>query len=56
MKIPTFRNLGRALVAVGIGTAMVSGPCLSEYPDRPITLMVGYKAAAGTYTVGRGLA
>lgn len=56
MKIPTFRNVGLALVAVGIGTAMVAGPVLAEYPDRPITLMIGYKAGGGTDTVGRVLA
>lgn len=56
MKMPTFRNVSLALAAVGIGTAMAAGPVLAEYPDRPITLMIGYKAGGGTDTVGRVLA
>ncbi|MBT5664460.1 MAG: tripartite tricarboxylate transporter substrate binding protein, partial [Rhodospirillaceae bacterium] len=56
MKIPTFRNVSLALAAIGMATAMTATPVLAEYPERPITLMIGYKAGGGTDTVGRVLA
>lgn len=56
MKNIMLRNLGLTFVAASFGTAVVAGPALAEYPDRPITMMIGYKAGGGTDTVGRVLA
>lgn len=44
----------RALPATLAGAlALVAGPALAEYPEKPITLIVPFKAGGSTETIGR---
>lgn len=45
--------LGAACAVTGLTPALVQA---AEYPDRPITMLVGYKAGGQTDLVGRGVA
>ncbi|MBT4264494.1 MAG: tripartite tricarboxylate transporter substrate binding protein [Deltaproteobacteria bacterium] len=48
----TIKVLLTATIFLFVGSAAA----LAEYPDRPITMYIGYKAGGGTDTVGRVLA
>jgi tripartite-type tricarboxylate transporter receptor subunit TctC len=46
--------LRSALIAIGIGSALISGAAMAaDWPTKPVTLYIGYKAGGGTDTVGR---
>jgi tripartite-type tricarboxylate transporter receptor subunit TctC len=56
MKCPKTVLTVKVLVVVAAFLFAASTPVLAEYPDRPITMYIGYKAGGGTDTVGRVLA
>jgi tripartite-type tricarboxylate transporter receptor subunit TctC len=46
--------LRSTIIALGVATALVAGTAVAaDYPNRPVTLYIGYKAGGGTDTVGR---
>ena len=50
-----FKKISMILVVMGLAAAL-AGPALAEYPDRPIKVLVGFKAGGGVDTMARLLA
>ncbi len=48
-------RIASALTGIGLGLASVLGvsPALAEYPDKPVTLVIPYKAGGSTETMAR---
>lgn len=53
----TRRSLGVSLLALATAAAgFAATPALAEYPEKPITMIIGFKAGGGTDLTGRALA
>ena len=50
-----FRRIGVFVLILTLGLAL-AGPARAEYPDRPIKILVGFKAGGGVDTMARMLA
>ena len=49
------KSLGLAVTAAA-GLALAAVPAQADWPEGPITMLIGYKAGGGTDTKGRVLA
>ena len=47
------RTLGGLLAAA---TLAFAGPALADYPEKPVTMIIGFNAGGGTDLTGRALA
>jgi tripartite-type tricarboxylate transporter receptor subunit TctC len=50
-----FKKISMIFVVMALA-AVCAGPALAEYPDRPIKILVGFKAGGGVDTMARLLA
>lgn len=46
----------KAALAAALGLTIAAAPVLAEYPEKPITMIIGFKAGGGTDLTGRALA
>ena len=51
--VPVARAIALALLTI---TSIIAGPARADYPDKPITLIVGFSAGGGSDTYARALA
>lgn len=56
MRFKLNRRSFTAFTAILALTSFVSHPALAEYPEKPLTMIIGFKAGGGTDLTGRALA
>jgi tripartite-type tricarboxylate transporter receptor subunit TctC len=56
MILKNLQNMALASALAVIGVFAAAGSAVAEYPDKPVTMYIGYKAGGGTDTVGRVIA